>query len=118
MTPDYQALLFNPIYSELSVPATLLLTWGSSKTLAVIDHTTGVALTDRMSVESIRPVVRVRGTELNANGIDVADLPGNQISLNGQCWRIKATRTMPAPTGELVGEVMLILLSEGDDRSA
>ena len=114
MTVDYQALLYNPIYYELAVPATLVPTWGSSRPLSVIDHTAGVALIDRMNVESIRPVVRVRGTELAANAIDVADLPNSLITVNGQTWRIKATRTMPAPTGEMVGEVMLILLSEAE----
>ena len=114
MTLEYQALLFNPIYYDLAVPATLTTTWGSSLSVSVIDHTAGVTLTDRMSVESIRPVVRVRGTELTQNAIQVADLPNSQITVNGQSWRIKATRTMPAPTGELVGEVMLILLSEAE----
>jgi hypothetical protein len=110
---DYQASLFNPIYNELSVPATLVSGGGTSANISVIDHTTGVALTDRMSVESIRPVARVRTAELVANGIAFSDLPESQISFNGAAWRVKAHRQMPAPTGELTGETMLILLSEG-----
>jgi hypothetical protein len=67
-----------------------------------------------MNVESIRPVARVRTAELVANGIEMADLPNSQISFNGASWRIKAYRQMPAPTGEMTGETMLILLSEGE----
>jgi hypothetical protein len=111
---DYQAVLFNPVYDALSVPASLISSVGATASLSVIDKTAGVALSDRMNVESIRPVVRVRTAELVRNGIDVTDLPNSEISFNGASWRIKAYRQMPAPTGEMTGETMLILLSEGE----
>jgi hypothetical protein len=44
----------------------------------------------------------------------MGDLPNSLISFNGASWRIKAYRQMPAPTGEMTGETMLILLSEGE----
>jgi hypothetical protein len=106
-------VLFNPVYDAVSVPATLV-TAASAFAVAVIDKTAGVALSDRMNVESIRPIVRVRTAELAANGIDVGDLPNSEITFNGATWRIKAYRQMPAPTGEMTGETMLILLSEGE----
>jgi hypothetical protein len=114
MTPDYQTVLYNPIYDAVAVEATLESSGGSVVTIAVVDKTAGVALSDRMNVESIRPVARVRTAELVANGIEMTDLPNSQISFNGASWRIKAYRQMPAPTGEMTGETMLILLSEAE----
>jgi hypothetical protein len=111
---DYQGVLYNPVYAAVAVEATLLSAAGSEFSVAVVDKTAGVALSDRMNVESIRPVARVRTAELVANGIDMADLPNGLISFNGATWRIKAYRQMPAPTGEMTGETMLILLSEGE----
>jgi hypothetical protein len=111
---DYQGVLYNPVYAAVAVDATLTSSDGSEVAIAVVDKTAGVALSDRMNVESIRPVARVRTAELVANGIDMTDLPNSLISFNGADWRIKAFRQMPAPTGEMTGETMLILLSEAE----
>jgi hypothetical protein len=48
----------------------------------------------------------------------VADLLEGELIVNGETWRIKSTRLRPSPTGEYLGEVMLILLMEGYDGSA
>jgi hypothetical protein len=114
MTIDYQGVLYNPIYGAVAVEATLSSSAGVEVTVAVVDKTAGVVLSDRMNVESIRPVARVRTAELVANDVEMADLPNSLISFNGASWRIKAYRQMPAPTGEMTGETMLILLSEGE----
>ena len=112
---DYQTVLYDPIYEALGVPATLISAGGATASISVIDKTTGVALSDRMNVESIRPVARVRTAELVSAGIAAGDLPESQLSFNGATWRVKAARLMPAPTGQTTGETMLILLSEGLD---
>ena len=113
MIPDIQALLFNPAYSALGVPANI-----NGVDVTVIDHTTGIAVADRMNVETIRPVCYVRTSELSANSLAVADLLEGELIVNGETWRIKSTRLRPSPTGEYLGEVMLILLMEGYDGSA
>ena len=89
MIPDIQALLFNPIYSELGVPANI-----NGVDVTVIDHTTGINVTDRMSVETIRPVCYVRTSELSANSLAVADLLGFLFVLVGIFWVVEAFATM------------------------
>lgn len=106
---DLQGLLYTPVYDTWGVPAT-----GLGSTVTVLDRTAGISIPDsRTQIETVRPVALVRAAELAAAGISVDDLVDNQITFNGQTWRIKAYRPVPSPEGETAGEVMLMLLSEG-----
>lgn len=114
MNDIWQNMLFDNIYrSPIAVNAQFTAASGGAATLRVTDETKGLAvLGGPGQAESVRPVCRVRASELAANNIALADLPDSSILINGQSWTVKATRKAPSPTGEDGGEIMLILLSE------
>jgi len=88
---DFDALVFGPLYSTFGKPAAL--TIGSAAyDLDVIDNTKGVTVDDgsAIGVQTIRPAVDVRRSELVALGIAVGDLIDGEITLNGTTWRIKS----------------------------
>lgn len=110
---DYQANLYDPIYSVLGVSASVSSAGGQSATVTAVDKTAGILIPDaRTQIDTIRPVAMVRTRELEGAGILVADLPEGSITLNGGTWRIKSYQPRPSPLGELDGEIMLILLYE------
>lgn len=111
MTIDYQSVLYDPIYQALGVSATLVSAGGASASVTVIDGTSGIVTSDKLGVETVRPIAYVRTKELSDNSISAEDLPDSELTFNGSTWRVKASRPRPSPTGE--GETMLILLSEG-----
>ncbi len=109
----WKDLLFGPLYaSDMCVDGVLASAGGQTVSLRVRDFTSGVAIPDRSQVETVRPVARVRATDLSDNGVTVADLTDGNVTFSGATWRIKATRMVPSPAGEADGEVMLILLNE------
>jgi hypothetical protein len=105
--------MYQPVYAALGVNAILVSAGGATVSLSVIDGTSGIVLTDKVGVETVRPIAYVRNTELASNGISSSDLPDSELTLNGSTWRVKASRPRPSPNGESDGETMLILLSEG-----
>lgn len=112
---DYQALLLDPIYSVLGVPAKLGLPDGETfvEGFTVIDKTAGVQLGDKESkVDSIEPACCIRNKELADAGLAPSDLDGGTIEFNGSRWRIVGYPKRPVPSGARKGEVMFILSNE------
>ncbi len=105
---DFDSLLYAQTYATFGTTAT-----GLSADITVIDDTEGVAIPDKTGIETVRPVARVRASELALAGITIDSLAENVITFNGGSWRIKAARQMANKNGVDGGQVMLILLSEG-----
>ena len=112
---DYEALLLDPIYLTLGVPATIELADGVTvfEGLTVIDKTAGIELGDKESkVDSIEPACCIRHAELTAKGLVPSALEDGKISFNGSQWSIVAYPKRPVPSGSRKGEVLLILSRE------
>ena len=110
---NWQASMYDPIYSVLGVSATVASAGGQSATVTAVDKTAGILIPDaRTQIDTIRPVAYVRTRELESAGILVADLPEGSITLNGGTWRIKSYQPHPSPLGEADGQIILILLYE------
>jgi hypothetical protein len=112
MSIDWQTSLYDAVYNTVGVPAELTSAGGVAAAVTVVDGTSGVVFTDKLGVETVRPVAYIRTSELARNSIEQADLTDGFLDFNGANWRIKATRPRPGPTGS--GETMLILLDEGN----
>ncbi len=87
---------------------------GTVANITARDFTEGVLIEDTgrgiIGAQTVRPVARVRASELTANSISFDELDAASIAFNGHTWRIESHRSMPSPGGELAGEVMLILI--------
>jgi len=108
---DFDALVFGPVYDTFGEPA--ILTIGPvAHQITVIDHTRGIAVEEAgpIAVETIRPVVDVRRSELAQKGIAVVDLIDAELLFAGQIWRVKA------PLELLRDELRLILISADPDE--
>jgi hypothetical protein len=111
---DYSALLYDPVYAGIGVPATF--TAGSlNVTLTVIDDT-------RPKTAPAGPGVEVRGVgpgafaripELQANGIAQTDWLGAGLSFNGSSWQVRSYDLLGNPNGEDLGEVRFLLKDAG-----
>lgn len=109
---DYQATLYDPIYSVQGVDATLTLEGALAPLtgLTVLDKTGGVDVgSNEMNVQTILPAAVLRVVELTARGVDVDSLPRAVLEFNDSTWRVKSYRPKPSPKGERDGEVYLIL---------
>lgn len=108
---DYQALLFDPIYTIQGVSVTLTLpdSGGVFEDLTALDKTAGVDVGDSVQVQTIKPVAALRVVELSDAGIDLDQLPDATISMNDFLWRVASYRVKPSAKGENDGEVYLIL---------
>jgi hypothetical protein len=110
MTIDYSALLFDPVYGELSVPATLSLGTAGEIALTVIDDTRSKTQTSSgVETRSIGPGAFVRMTELNAKGLRPQDYVGATITFNGRNWMVRSHELRGSPNGEDFGEVRFLL---------
>lgn len=109
---DYQATLYNPIYTALGVPAHIEpSSTADPADVTALDKTAGIAVTmsGGLELETIVPAAVVRMVELATVGLTREDLDDGTIALNGKTWRIKATRPRPSPKGEADGELLLLL---------
>jgi hypothetical protein len=102
---DYSALLYDPIYTELGVEATL--TAGASEVaLTVIDDTRPKTNTSgSVEVRSVGPGAFARIPELTANGIARADYMDAVLAFNGRTWMVRSYELRGSPNGEDLGEV-------------
>lgn len=106
---DYGALLFDPVYAEIGVPAVI----GSSE-ITVIDDTrrkplpivTGAGVAE---VRSVGPGAYARVYELAANGITRDVWLGATITFNDRTWTVRSYELRGSPMGESWGEVLLLL---------
>jgi len=109
MAHDYSALLFDPVYAELGVDATL-----NGVAITVIDdtraktnstNTTGGGL----DVRSVGPGAFARIPELTAKGIAREDYMDAALSFNGRDWLVRSYELRGSPNGEDLGEVRFLL---------
>lgn len=83
--------------------------------LTVLDKTRGADVgqtVNNIVVQSVRPVIAVRGSVLAANGItDASSLEGGTITLqpDGSIWNIQRVQARPAGGGAFSGEFWLMV---------
>jgi hypothetical protein len=111
MPIDYGALLYDPVYAEIGVPAVI----GSSE-ITVIDDTRSKALPVSVTsaagpaeVRSVGPGAFARIPELTANGITRDVWVGAMIVFNGRTWAVRSYELRGSPNGEDAGEVRFLL---------
>ena len=114
MTIDYSALLYDPVYAELGVPAVI----GSSE-ITVIDDTRPKVLpvsagTQAAEVRSVGPGAFARIPELTAKGITRDVWLGAMIVFNGRAWTVRSYELRGSPNGEDEGEVRFLLKEQAD----
>lgn len=108
---DFSALMYDPIYAELGVPATL--TAGESEAvLTVIDDTrpkTMVSVGSPAEVRTVGPGAYARIPELSAKGIARAQYVDAILAFNGRAWAVRSYELTGNPNGEDMGEVRFLL---------
>jgi hypothetical protein len=115
MAIDYSALLFDPIYAELGVPATITVGIAAAVNITVIDDTKPKALpvaagTQAAAVRGVGPGAFARAYELAAKGIaDHDDYADAVLAFNGRTWVVRAWDLIGSPMGEDWGEVRFLL---------
>jgi hypothetical protein len=111
--------MLDSIYSDGNFITPALLTPSTDAdelAITVIDETSGAVVTlGKLGIQSIKPVVSVRASELTAAGLIPSDLSGGSLILRPNtpqesCWRIESYALKPSPAGELAGEVQIILI--------
>jgi hypothetical protein len=117
MPVDYSALLYDPVYAEIGVPAQFI--GGGLQTLqaalTVIDDTRPKVLpAGSAEVRSVGPGAFARIPELQQNGISSADWHGAQLSFNGRSWIVRSHELRGSPNGEDFGEVRFLLKASSD----
>ena len=112
---DYAAILYGPVYSVLSVPATLVVA-DAGYSVRAIDKTAGIAIdSGDLAVQTLSPAATVRTDDLaTAMRVPVSYLKSNRfdptgaaLRLNGGEWRVTSDRHQPSPDGG--GEILLLL---------
>jgi hypothetical protein len=111
MAIDYSALLYDPVYAELGVPATLIAAGTAGEVaLTVIDDTRPkVTASGSVDVRSVGPGAFARIPELTSNGIDRNDYMDAVLTFNGRAWSVRSYELRGSPNGEDVGEVRFLL---------
>jgi len=112
---DYSAQLYNPVYAEIGVPATLAAA-GIELALTVIDDTRPKQLPagSFADVRGMGPGAFARMPELAAGGIAREDWKDAELTFNGRSWTVRSYEVRGSPNGEDAGEVRF-LLKAGDD---
>jgi hypothetical protein len=107
---DYSALLYDPIYAELGVDATLTTTTAGEVALIVIDDTRPKTNTSgSIEVRSVGPGAYARIPELTEKGIGRGDYQDAVLAFNGRSWVVRSYELRGSPNGEDVGEVRFLL---------
>jgi hypothetical protein len=111
VTINYSALLYDPVYAEIGVPAAI-----GTADITVIDDTRPKILSispavtaATAEVRSVGPGAFARVYELTSKGItrDVwLDAP---ITFNGRSWIVRSWELRGSPMGEDMGEVRFLL---------
>jgi len=106
---DYGAVLFDPVYAELGVPAVM----GTGE-ITVIDYTRAktlpiVTATGAAEGRSMGPSAVARVYELVAKGIARSTWQGATLAFNGKTWAVRSYELRGSPNGEDAGEVLFLL---------
>ncbi len=85
----FDQLVLGPVYETFGKQASLNV-GPSTYDLTVVDFTKGVTVDDGgVGIQTVRPAVDVRRKVIEPLGIDLDDLPGAMLSLNGTSWTVK-----------------------------
>jgi len=109
MSLDYSALLYDPVYLELGVPATFV-SGSVEADLTVIDDTRPKIIpAGSVEVRSVGPGAFVRMQELETNGIVRDNWIDAAMNFNGRTWTVRSWELRGSPNGEDFGEVRFLL---------
>jgi hypothetical protein len=113
MAIDYSALLYDPVYAELGVDATLIAAGTAGEiALTVIDDTRPkITASGSVEVRSVGPGAFARIPELTGKGIARDDYVNAVLIFNGRTWTVRSYELRGSPNGEDVGEVRFLLKS-------
>jgi len=106
---DYNAILYDPVYAELGVPAMMTHTAGVSEITVIDDTRTKSLTTGSLETKSVGPGAFARVPELTSLGVDRSDYDGSLLSFNGRIWAIRSHELRGSPNGEDQGEVRFLL---------
>jgi hypothetical protein len=107
---DYSALLYDPVYAELGVDATLTTATAAEVEVIVIDDTRPKTTTSgTVEVRSVGPGAFARIVELTGKGIARDDYFDAVLAFNGRSWVVRSYELRGSPNGEDVGEVRFLL---------
>ena len=110
---DYSALLYDPVYGELGVAATMDAGTGGVIDLTVIDDTRrAMHASNGVEVRSVEPAAFARIPELDAKGISRPDYRGAVLTFNGRTWTVRSYELRGSPNGEQFGEVRFLLMAD------
>jgi hypothetical protein len=111
MTIDYSALLYDPVYAELGVVASLTAAGTAGEiALTVIDDTRPkMTASSGVEVRSVGPGAFARIPELAAKGIARDDYVNATLAFNGRNWVVRSYELRGSPNGEDLGEVRFLL---------
>lgn len=114
MPVDYSALLYDPVYAELGVPATMTVGAAAGADITVIDDTRPKAMpvsagTQAAEVRSVGPGAFARIYELVEKGIARTDYADAVLAFNGRNWIVRSWELRGSPMGEDWGEVRFLL---------
>jgi hypothetical protein len=113
---DYSSILYAPVYDTLAVTVQLQAPDATAAVdIQAIDRSAGVITnydTDigGPMVEMMRPAVIFRRVDLDALFINIEEMDGAIIGMNGKTWRVESHRYLPSPGGEVDGQVMCVLI--------
>jgi hypothetical protein len=108
---DYSALLYDPVYAEIGVPATMI-AGAITVEITVYDETRRKTQTSgNVEVRSVGPGAFARIPELTAKGIARSDYDGATLTFNGRTWIVRSHEPCGSPNGEDAGEVRFLLMA-------
>jgi hypothetical protein len=107
---DYSALLYDPVYASLGVPAMLTTTSGIVD-ITIIDETraSNSNFSGFLETRSVRAAACARIYELTQKGVDRSEYDGSPISFNDAFWIIHSHEMLGSPNGEALGQVRFFL---------
>jgi len=116
MSIDYNALLYDPVYAVLGVPAMLTHTAGVADIVIIDDTRPKTSVSGQLIMLSVEPGAFARVQELKAKGVDRSDWRGNasMLAFNGRTWIVRNYEIRGSPNGEDLGEVRFLLKSSDD----
>ena len=113
MPIDYGAVLYDPVYAEIGVPAVLTVAGGADTAITVIDDTRPKALpvpgTSGAQVNSVGPGAYARIPKLAGNAIARDAYLDAVLAFNGRSWIVRSYELRGSPMGEDLGEVRFLL---------